>query len=79
MIQNNLQYVAASNLDAATFQVSYQMKILTTAGFSVLLLRKKLLSTQWIALLFLAIGVGVVQIQSGCAKSGGAGEMRRPR
>ncbi|KIY72228.1 hypothetical protein CYLTODRAFT_450153 [Cylindrobasidium torrendii FP15055 ss-10] len=66
VIQNNLQYVAASNLDAATFQVSYQMKILTTAGFSVLLLKKKLLSTQWIALLFLAIGVGVVQIQSGC-------------
>ncbi len=70
VIQNNLQYVAASNLEAATFQVSYQMKILTTAAFSVLLLRKRLLSTQWIALLFLAIGVGVVQIQSGCAKNG---------
>ncbi|TFL07469.1 nucleotide-sugar transporter-domain-containing protein [Pterulicium gracile] len=64
VIQNNLQYVAASNLDAATFQVSYQMKILTTAGFSVLLLRKKLSTTQWMALLCLAIGVGVVQIQS---------------
>ncbi|KAG7447901.1 nucleotide-sugar transporter [Guyanagaster necrorhizus] len=68
VIQNNLQYVAASNLEAATFQVSYQMKILTTAAFSVMMLRKRLLSTQWIALLFLAIGVGIVQIQTGACK-----------
>ncbi|KAJ8502906.1 hypothetical protein ONZ45_g11328 [Pleurotus djamor] len=69
VIQNNLQYVAASNLDAATFQVSYQMKILTTAAFSVLLLRKRLAPTQWLALLFLAIGVGIVQIQAGSTSS----------
>lgn len=65
VIQNNLQFVAASNLQAATFQVTYQMKILTTAGFSVLLLRKKLTPIQWLSLLFLAFGVGIVQIQSG--------------
>lgn len=46
------------------------MKILTTAGFSVLLLRKKLLPAQWASLLFLAIGVGVVQIQSGGGNAG---------
>ncbi|KAF7363515.1 hypothetical protein MSAN_01007800 [Mycena sanguinolenta] len=68
VIQNNLQFVAVSNLQAATFQVSYQMKILTTAGFSVLLLRKKLTSLQWCALLFLAIGVAVVQIQAGAVR-----------
>ncbi|KAF9484730.1 nucleotide-sugar transporter [Pholiota conissans] len=72
VIQNNLQYVAASNLEAATFQVTYQMKILTTATFSVMLLRKKLSSSQWISLLFLAIGVGVVQIQVGAEKHGSA-------
>lgn len=72
VIQNNLQYVAATNLEAATFQVTYQMKILTTAAFSVILLRKKLSSTQWISLLFLALGVGIVQIQAG-AHSGAAG------
>jgi solute carrier family 35 (UDP-sugar transporter), member A1/2/3 len=69
VVQNNLQYVAASNLDAATFQVTYQMKILTTAAFSVLLLRKQLTPTKWLALFFLAVGVGIVQIQSGAGRS----------
>ncbi|KIO19995.1 hypothetical protein M407DRAFT_82043 [Tulasnella calospora MUT 4182] len=71
VIQNNLQFVAASNLDVATFQVTYQMKILTTAGFSVLMLRKKLSTVKWLSLLGLAIGVGVVQIQTGAAAHGG--------
>ncbi|KAG9009158.1 hypothetical protein FRB90_008528 [Tulasnella sp. 427] len=71
VIQNNLQFVAASNLDVATFQVTYQMKILTTAGFSVLMLRKRLSTTKWLSLLALAIGVGVVQIQTGAAAHGG--------
>ena len=64
VVQNSLQFVAVSNLPVATFQVTYQMKILTTAAFSVALLRKKLSSTKWLSLTFLAIGVGIVQIQS---------------
>lgn len=64
VVQNSLQFVAISNLPVATFQVTYQMKILTTAAFSVALLRKKLTMTKWLSLLFLAIGVGIVQIQS---------------
>ena len=60
VVQNSLQFVAISNLPVATFQVTYQMKILTTAAFSVVLLRKKLDPTKWLSLLFLAIGVAIV-------------------
>ncbi|XP_071818264.1 UDP-N-acetylglucosamine transporter-like isoform X1 [Apostichopus japonicus] len=62
-IQNNLLFVAVSNLSAATFQVSYQLKILTTALFCVLLLGKRLVKMQWLALLLLFVGVAIVQIQ----------------
>lgn len=74
VIQNNLQYTAASNLDVATFQVTYQMKILTTAAFSVALLGRRLSKLKWLALVLLAIGVGIVQIQSTTAPSAGTSE-----
>lgn len=62
IIQNNLLYVSASHLDAATYQVTYQLKILTTAMFAVFILNKKLLRTQWMALVVLISGVVLVQL-----------------
>merc|ERR1719308_297013 len=62
LIQNNLLYVAASNLDVATYQITYQLKILTTAMFAVTMLNKKLISTQWLSLIILIAGVAMVQL-----------------
>ena len=47
MVQNNLLYVAASNLDAATCQITYQVKILTTALFAVAMLGKRISLVKW--------------------------------
>ncbi|EKX34719.1 hypothetical protein GUITHDRAFT_42006, partial [Guillardia theta CCMP2712] len=62
MIQNNLLYVATSNLDAATCQVTYQFKILTTALFTVTMLNRTILPLKWLSLVILVIGIALVQL-----------------
>lgn len=61
-IQNNLLYLALTNLDAATYQVCYQLKILTTALFSALLLQRKFSGQKWASLIILTVGVAIVQV-----------------
>ncbi|KAJ2850895.1 UDP-galactose transporter Gms1 [Coemansia brasiliensis] len=63
-IQNNLQYTAVTLLDAATFQVTYQLKILTTALCAVIILGTRLSGTRWLSLMALTIGVILVQLPS---------------
>lgn len=43
-------------------QVTYQLKILTTALFCVMMLNKKLIARQWGSLLLLMAGVILVQV-----------------
>lgn len=68
-LQNNLLFVALSNLDATTYQVTYQLKIMTTALFSVVLLGKQLSSFKWAGLVMLMIGVILVQWPTGEAST----------
>jgi solute carrier family 35 (UDP-sugar transporter), member A1/2/3 len=76
-VQNNLLYLALTNLDAATYQVCYQLKILTTALFSAILLQRKFSTTKWISLVVLTVGVAIVQISgSGDQHSESAADSR---
>ena len=61
-LANSLQYVGITNLDAATFQVTYQLKIIVTAIFSVSILKRSLSGRQWVSLLLLMVGVAIVSL-----------------
>jgi UDP-sugar transporter A1/2/3 len=63
--QNNLLFLALTYLDAPQTQVTYQLKIIFTAVFSVVFLSKKISSKQWFALVLLMAGVALVQYPSG--------------
>jgi len=65
LIQNNLNYYAASKLDAATYQITYQIKIITTAFFSIIILKRRLFKQHWISLFILFIGIALVQLPTG--------------
>jgi UDP-galactose transporter len=69
-LQNSLFYAAISNLDAVTFQVTYQLKIITTVLFSILLLGRSISLRQWLSLALLTLGVALVQV-SGAETSQG--------
>ncbi|VDN96982.1 unnamed protein product [Rodentolepis nana] len=63
VIQNSILLFALSHLDAAIFQVTYQLKLFTTTIFSVLFLNRKLSIVQWVSQIVLFIGVAAVQVQ----------------
>ncbi|XP_037541512.1 CMP-sialic acid transporter [Nematolebias whitei] len=60
-IQNNMAFVALSNLDAAVYQVTYQLKIPCTALCMVLMLNRTLNRLQWFSVFMLCCGVILVQ------------------
>lgn len=82
-IQNNLDFVALSNLDPGVyqvwtllsgdvshalwlvlFQVTCQLKVVTTAVFMVLMLGRRYSLTRWLAIVLLFGGVALVQLDA---------------
>lgn len=63
VIQNNLGFFALSKLDPATYQVTYQVKLLTTAVVMRVMLGKVLNVTQWTGLFVLLFGVCLVEVE----------------
>jgi UDP-sugar transporter A1/2/3 len=61
-LANSLQYIALSNTDSATFQITYQIKMLFAAVFAILLLRRSIPVRNWGLFLFLIIGVALLQL-----------------
>eukprot|EP00903_Cladosiphon_okamuranus_P010823 g10224.t1 len=73
-IMNLLSYVSLKRVDASTFTVCAQMKILTTAIFSVLLMGRTFHSRKWRALVLLVLGVTLVS--NGSYVSAGPGDTK---
>mmetsp|Transcript_73026 Transcript_73026/g.202580 ORF Transcript_73026/g.202580 Transcript_73026/m.202580 type:complete len:368 (+) Transcript_73026:91-1194(+) len=62
LVQNNLQYLAVSHLDAPTYAVTYQTKMVWVAVCSVIFLGKQIERHQWTSLFCLTVGVCMVQV-----------------
>lgn len=61
-LQTNLLLIALSNMGPAMYQVTYQLKILTTAVLTVAILNRMLSIGRWIALVLLTTGVIFIQL-----------------
>lgn len=63
-IQNMLQLTAQTYLDPATFQVTSQLKLLTTAFFSIIWLGTSISLSKWSSLFLIFFGICTVQVQN---------------
>jgi UDP-sugar transporter A1/2/3 len=75
--QSQLNLFAATGLDAVSFQVTNQLKILPTAFFSALYLRRRLSTRQWVSLPALALGVAIVNSATDTLDTHGAARFAR--
>ncbi|RHY38759.1 hypothetical protein DYB34_010465 [Aphanomyces astaci] len=60
--QNNVQLLALDHVSAATYAIVYQLKIVTTAFFMVLFLKRSFHTVQWVAMVVLMVGVVVCSV-----------------
>mmetsp|Transcript_97629 Transcript_97629/g.304509 ORF Transcript_97629/g.304509 Transcript_97629/m.304509 type:complete len:383 (+) Transcript_97629:127-1275(+) len=61
-LQNNLWYYSMSNLDPVTAAVTSQLKVISTAVFSMLILTKQLTHLHWSALGLLMLGLVIMEV-----------------
>lgn len=62
VFQNNILYVGASHLNATAFMITLQLKLVSAAIFSIILLKRRLNVLHWTALITLFVGVCIVQM-----------------
>ncbi|CAE8649825.1 unnamed protein product [Polarella glacialis] len=68
-VHNNLVFAAHVYLPAPTYQLLHKMKIIITGIVYRVLLQRRLLVIQWIALLQLGIGLAVTALSASCPSS----------
>mmetsp|Transcript_16894 Transcript_16894/g.32997 ORF Transcript_16894/g.32997 Transcript_16894/m.32997 type:complete len:432 (-) Transcript_16894:57-1352(-) len=61
-LTNSLLHWSAGHVSAAIWQVTFQGKILVTAMLTVMLLRKPMIRSQWLAIGIMAVGIATVQL-----------------
>ena len=61
-IQNNVIYAALAHLDAVSFQMAYQLKIVAAMLAQRVLLKKPASYARWVSVLILTLGVCLVQL-----------------
>ncbi|EPS66181.1 hypothetical protein M569_08593, partial [Genlisea aurea] len=65
LIHNNVQFATLTFVDASTYQIMGNLKIITTGILFRLFLKRKLSNLQWMAIILLAIGTTTSQLK-GC-------------
>ncbi|CAN6460826.1 unnamed protein product [Victoria cruziana] len=68
LIHNNVQFATLIYVDASTYQIMGNLKIVTTGILFRVFLRRKLSNLQWMAILLLAIGTTTSQVK-GCGEA----------
>lgn len=59
VVENNLLFIALSHISVGVYEVTDQVKILTTAVFSTYMLSMSMSRLQKLSLIMLTVGVGI--------------------
>ncbi|XP_024459992.1 CMP-sialic acid transporter 1 isoform X2 [Populus trichocarpa] len=68
LIHNNVQFATLTYVDASTYQIMGNLKIVTTGILFRLFLRRRLSNLQWMAIILLAVGTTTSQVK-GCGEA----------